>query len=83
MPQIQPASNSTSSSISSTQSNQKNVNVTVALNTPLVYTNYLKFIQATEKNNTAMQLQGISLTRDSVSNLEVSTQPLVFKVYLK
>ena len=58
---------------------QKSISIT--LESPLNYTNLLKFIQGIETNRLRMQISNVSLTKDEGS--DVATQPFTIKVNVK
>ncbi|HZJ34980.1 MAG TPA: hypothetical protein VFD55_03165 [Candidatus Angelobacter sp.] len=57
--------------------------VTITLKNPVKFTNLIKFIKSIESNTPKMQLTGVNLNYDPVSDNDVTTEPLVIEVYTR
>lgn len=60
----------------------KSTSVNISLNTPVGYTNLLKFLRSIEQNLTKMQISGVSLSKGTTPD-SVSTGALTIEVYIK
>jgi len=74
-----PAGVKTSLSVNGSKSNF----VTITLNNPIPFTNFMKFIKSIETNLPKMQLTGINLSRASDSDNDITVEPLTIEVYTK
>ena len=61
----------------------KSVSATLSLQTPVNYTNYLKFLKYIEQNITKMQIENLSLAPDPANPNTIKDTAITLKVYVR
>ncbi len=61
----------------------KSVSATLSLQTPVSYTNYLKFLKYIEQNITKMQITSLSLAPDTDNANNIKDTAITLKVYVR
>lgn len=66
-----------------TVSGIKTLNVTLTLESPMPFDNYLRFVKAIENNLTKMQVSGINITPDDKDSSKIANPSVILIVYVR
>lgn len=66
-----------------TVSGIKTLNVTLTLQSPMPFDNYLSFVKAIENNLTKMQVSGINITPDDKDSSKIANPSVILIVYVR
>lgn len=61
----------------------KTLNVTLSLQSPMPFDNYLRFVKAIEKNLTKMQVSGINISPDDKISSSITNPSVILIVYVR
>lgn len=73
----------TATPVTPTVSGIKTLNVTLTLESPMPFDNYLRFVKAIENNLTKMQVSGINITPDDKDSSKIANPSVILIVYVR